>query len=80
MKTPIQELIEFEEDLSYSFDSDYRIAMAFLEHFRKSKKEFIEKEKKIIIETYQSGYLKPWKEQINAEQYYKKEFQENLNG
>ena len=46
MKTPLQELFQYESDLTHMFDSDARIAGALLEYIRTNKKEMLEKEKK----------------------------------
>ena len=44
MKTPLQELFEYESDLTHMFDSDARVAGAILEYIRSNKKEMLEKE------------------------------------
>lgn len=49
MKTPLQELFEYESDLTNMFDSDVRVARAILEYIRTNKKDMLEKEKKIIL-------------------------------
>ena len=46
MKTPLQELFEYESDLTNMFDSDVRVARALLEYIRTNKKDMLEKEKK----------------------------------
>jgi len=48
MKTPLQELIQYESDLTNMFDSDVRIAGALLEYIRTNKKDMLEKEKTIF--------------------------------
>ena len=48
MKTPLQEILKLESDLTRMFDSDERVAMALLEHIRNNKKEMLEKEKEEI--------------------------------
>ena len=45
MKTPMQEILKLESDLTRMFDSDQRVAMALLEHIRENRKEMLEKEK-----------------------------------
>ena len=47
MKTPIQELIQYESDLTNMFDSDVRVAGALLEYIRNNKKDMLEKEKEL---------------------------------
>ena len=47
MKTPLQELFEYESDLTNMFDSDVRVAGALLEHIRTNKKDMLEKEKEM---------------------------------
>lgn len=47
MKTPLQELLEWESNLSQMFDSDQRIAMAVLTYIRDNREEMIEKNKLI---------------------------------
>lgn len=51
MKTPLQELLEWESNLSQMFDSDQRIAMAVLTYIRDNREEMIEKENKLIKTT-----------------------------
>ena len=46
--TPLQELLEWESNLSQMFDSDQRIAMALLERIRKNRKEMIDEEERNI--------------------------------
>ena len=48
MKTPLQELFEYESDLTNMFDSDRRVAGALLEYIRTNKKDMPEKEKKFL--------------------------------
>ena len=48
MKTPMQELLKLESDLTHMFDSDERVAMALLEHIRVNRKEMLEKEREVI--------------------------------
>ena len=48
MKTPLQELIQYESDLTNMFDSDVRVAGAILEYIRTNKKDMLEKEKKFL--------------------------------
>ena len=57
MKTPLQELFEYESDLTNMFDSDVRVAGALLEHIRTNKKDMLEKEKEVIIETSKNSYI-----------------------
>ena len=45
MKTPLQELLDFEAHLSQMFDSDQRIAMAVLTYIRENREKMIEKDK-----------------------------------
>ena len=47
MKTPLQELFEYESDLTNMFDSDVRVAMALLEHIRTNRNKMLEKEKEM---------------------------------
>ena len=47
MKTQLQELFEYESDLTNMFDSDVRVAGALLEYIRTNKKDMLEKEKKL---------------------------------
>ena len=44
MKTPLQELFQYESDLTHMFDSDVRVAGAILEYIRSNKKDMLEKE------------------------------------
>ena len=55
MKTPLQELFEYESDLTNMFDSDVRVAGAILEYIRTNKKDMLEKEKEVIINAANNG-------------------------
>jgi len=70
MKTPTQELLKLESDLTHMFDSDQRVAMALLEHIRNNKKEMLEKEKEQIIDAYEVSHIS----MMTAEQYYNETF------
>ena len=48
MKTPLQELLQYESDLTNMFDSDARVAGAILEYIRTNKKDMLEKEKELL--------------------------------
>ena len=48
MKTPLQELLQYESDLTNMFDSDVRVAGALLEYIRTNKKDMLEKEQAIF--------------------------------
>jgi len=50
MKTPLQELIQYESDLTNMFDSDVRVAGALLEYIRTNKKDMIDKEKEVTVD------------------------------
>ena len=50
MKTPLQELLDLESELTRMFDSDERVAMAILERIRTSRKEMLEKEKDVMCD------------------------------
>jgi hypothetical protein len=50
MKTPLQELLQYESDLTNMFDSDVRVAGAMLEYIRTNKKDLLEKEKKVTVD------------------------------
>jgi len=65
MKTPMQELLKLESDLTRMFDSDLRVAMALLEHIRTNGNKMLEKEKEVfkareeiidIIDSENSGH------------------------
>lgn len=44
MKTPLQEILKLESDLTYMFDSDQRVAMAILEHIRNNSKDLLDRD------------------------------------
>ena len=48
MKTPLQELFEYESDLTNMFDSDVRVGLAILDFIRNSKDEMLLKEKELL--------------------------------
>ncbi len=50
MKTPLQELLQYESDLTNMFDSDVRVAGAMLEYIRTNKKDLLEKEKEVTVD------------------------------
>lgn len=50
MKTPIQELLDLESELTRMFDSDERVAMAILERIRTTRKEMLQKEKDVMCD------------------------------
>jgi hypothetical protein len=50
MKTPMQELLKLESDLTRMFDSDERVAMAILEHIRNNKKAMLDKEEEVMVD------------------------------
>ena len=72
MKTPLQELFEYESDLTHMFDSDVRVAGALLEYIRTNKKDMLEKEKEVIMEAYNYGQQIPPFDY--AEKYYNETF------
>lgn len=55
MKTPMQELLKLESDITHMFDSDLRVAMAILEHIRTNGNKMLEKEKEVIMDAYREG-------------------------
>ena len=55
MKTPLQELLQYESDLTNMFDSDVRVAGAILEYIRTNKKDMLKKEKEVIMDAYDVG-------------------------
>ena len=72
MKTPLQELFEYESDITHMFDSDVRVAGALLEYIRTNKKDMLEKEKEVIMEAYNYGQQIPPFDY--AEKYYNETF------
>lgn len=67
MKTPIQELLQLESDLTHMFDSDVKVAMAILEHIRNNKKEILEKEKENNMTEKYNGYTNYATWRVNLE-------------
>ena len=55
MKTPIQELLQLESELTYTFDSDTRVAMALLDHIRANREQMLEDDRKNLNNAYASG-------------------------
>ncbi len=77
MKTPMQELLKLESDLTHMFDSDQRVAMALLDHIRTNGNKMLEKEKALLIKTH--GNKKVYDSQIDpttvtGEEWYNKTF------
>ena len=60
MKTPLQELFQYESDLTNMFDSDARVAGAILEYIRSNKKDMLKKEQVLFnitkIDTFEDYY------------------------
>ena len=48
MKTPLQEILQFEYYSRQMFDSDERVAMALLDYIRVNKEDLLEKEQEIF--------------------------------
>ena len=46
----MQELLDFESELTRMFDSDERVAMAILDRIRTSRKQMLEKEKEVMCD------------------------------
>lgn len=57
MKTPIQELLQLESELTYTFDSDIRVAGAILDYIRANRERMLEDERKNINNAYVSGHF-----------------------
>jgi len=76
--TPLQEILNFEADLTKMFDSDDRVAMALLEHIRAKRKQLLKKEKEQIVEAWVHGdnsdCLSEQDSSNFAEQYYNETF------
>ena len=65
MKTPLQELIQYESDLTHMFDSDVRVAGAILEYIRTNKKDMLEKEKELLVDFFDEGREEEYQYHIN---------------
>ena len=76
MKTPMQELLKLESDLTHMFDSDERVAMAILEHIRNNKKEMLEKERE-VMQDFATEYERECR--INLERSIEKCWDETFN-
>jgi len=48
MITPLQELLEYESDLTNMFDSDVRVGLAMLEYIINNKKDMLNKEQVML--------------------------------
>jgi len=75
MKTPLQEILQFEYYSRQMFDSDERVAMALLDYIRVNKEDLLEKEKEVIKDAWMDGGfpLDNWLKQC-AEAYYNETF------
>ena len=82
--TPLQELLDWEANLSQMFDSDQRIAMAVLEKIRTNRKEMLEKEKEMMCEfaeyTRKCGFLSDQRGLMTTEELYDETFNTKDNG
>ena len=82
MKTPLQELIQYESDLTHMFDSDVRVAGAILEYIRTNKKDMLKKEKELLVDFFDEGREEEYQYHINninpmdGEDYYNSKFGE----
>ena len=82
MKTPLQELIQYESDLTHMFDSDVRVAGAILEYIRTNKKDMLEKEKEFLKDVFEDGREEEYQYHVNNikqdtfENYYNNRFRE----
>ena len=82
MKTPLQELIQYESDLTHMFDSDVRVAGAILEYIRTNKKDMLEKEKEFLEDVFEDGREEEYQYHVNSikqdtfENYYNNRFRE----
>ena len=76
--TPLQELLDWEANLSQMFDSDQRIAMAVLEKIRTNRKEMLEEEKEVMCEfaeyTRKCGFLSDQRGLMTTEELYDQTF------
>ena len=76
--TPLQELLDWEANLSQMFDSDQRIAMAVLEKIRTNRKEMLEKEKERMCGfaeyTRKCGFLSDQRGLMTTEELYDETF------
>jgi len=50
MKTPLQQLLDYTNDLLHTFDSEERVAMAVLDYLKTNKKSMLEKEKEAMVD------------------------------
>lgn len=78
MKTPLQELFEYESDLTHMFDSDVRVAGALLEYIRTNKKDMLEKEKEVIMDAYDTGLFDGSMDDVD-DRLYKDYYNETFN-
>ena len=78
MKTPLQELIQYESDLTNMFDSDVRVAGALLEYIRTNKKDMLEKEKEVIMDAYDAGLFDGSMDDVD-DRLYKDYYNETFN-
>ena len=72
MKTPLQELIQYESDLTHMFDSDVRVAGALLEYIRSNKKDMLEKEKEMMCDFATAYMVQDY--DISSQEYYNETF------
>ena len=67
MKTPLQELFEYESDLTNMFDSDARVAGAILEYIRSNKKDMLKKEQVLFNTTKRDTFEDYYNHQLDKE-------------
>ena len=78
MKTPLQELLQYESDLTNMFDSDVRVAGALLEYIRNNKKDMLIKEYTVIKDAYDAGLFDGSMDDVD-DRLYKDYYNETFN-
>ena len=78
MKTPLQELLRYESDLTIMFDSDVRVAGALLEYIRNNKKDMLIKEYTVIKDAYDAGLFDGSMDDVD-DRLYKDYYNETFN-
>lgn len=65
MRTPLQELLQYESDLTNMFDSDARVGLTLLEYIRTHKNELINQDKELLVDFFDEGREEEYQYHIN---------------
>jgi hypothetical protein len=74
MKTALQELLDYTNDLLHTFDSEERVAMAVLDYLKTNEKAMLQKEREIICNAFSDARHGAVESRWTAEEYFEETF------